>query len=78
MEAVLIISLFVFLMFLGIPIATSLGVAAVTTIMYFNLGIGMLGRNFVSGIASFPLLAIPFFVLAGTILQKAGLAAKIA
>ncbi len=78
MEAVLIISLFVFLMFLGIPIATSLGVAAVTTIMYFDLGIGMLGRNFVSGIASFPLLAIPFFVLAGTILQKAGLAAKIA
>ncbi|MCP4397312.1 MAG: TRAP transporter large permease [bacterium] len=78
MEAVVIILLFVFLMFLGIPIATSLGVAAVTTIMYFNLGIGMLGRNFVSGIASFPLLAIPFFVLAGTILQKAGLAAKIA
>ena len=78
MEAVLIILLFVILMFLGIPIATSLGVAAVTTILYFNLGIGMLGRNFVSGIASFPLLAIPFFVLAGTILQKAGLAAKIA
>ncbi|PID56189.1 C4-dicarboxylate ABC transporter permease [candidate division KSB3 bacterium] len=78
MEAILIILLFVLLMFLGIPIATSLGVAAVTTILYFNLGIGMLGRNFVSGIASFPLLAIPFFVLAGTILQKAGLAAKIA
>ena len=78
MEALLIMLVFLGLMVLGIPIGTSLGVAAVTTIMYFNLGIGMLGRNFVSGIASFPLLAIPFFVLAGTILQKAGLAAKIA
>ncbi|PIE33470.1 C4-dicarboxylate ABC transporter permease [candidate division KSB3 bacterium] len=78
MEAILILLLFLVLMILGVPIGTSLGVAAVTTIMYFNLGIGMLGRNVVSGIASFPLLAIPFFVLAGTILQKAGLAAKIA
>jgi C4-dicarboxylate transporter DctM subunit len=38
----------------------------------------MLGVNFSSGIASFPLLAIPFFVLAGVILEKAGLAATIA
>jgi C4-dicarboxylate transporter DctM subunit len=78
MEALLIMVVFVLLMAVGVPIGTSLGIAAIGTIMYFNLGIGMLGRNFVSGIASFPLLAIPFFVLAGTILQKAGLAAKIA
>jgi C4-dicarboxylate transporter DctM subunit len=78
MEALVIMILFVVLMTVGIPIGTSLGVAAVSTILYFNLGIGMLGRNFVSGIASFPLLAIPFFVLAGTILQRARLAAKIA
>jgi C4-dicarboxylate transporter DctM subunit len=38
----------------------------------------MLGLNFYSGISSFPLLAIPFFVLSGVILQKAGLAAHIA
>jgi C4-dicarboxylate transporter DctM subunit len=78
METLLIILLFVILMAVGVPIGTSLGIAGVVTIISFDLGIGMLGRNFVSGIASFPLLAIPFFVLAGTILQKAGLAAKIA
>ncbi|MBU2550174.1 MAG: TRAP transporter large permease, partial [Proteobacteria bacterium] len=43
-----------------------------------DLGIEMLGVNFSSGIASFPLLAIPFFVLAGVILERAGLAATIA
>jgi C4-dicarboxylate transporter DctM subunit len=78
MEIVLISLVFLILMALGLPIGTSLGMAAVITIFQFDLGIGMLGVNFSSGIASFPLLAIPFFVLAGVILEKAGLAATIA
>ncbi|MDP4855836.1 MAG: TRAP transporter permease, partial [Desulfobacterales bacterium] len=78
MEAVVIGAIFMVLMFLGVPIGTALGIAGVVTIYQFNLGIGMLGVNFLNGIASFPLLAIPFFVLAGVILEKARLAAKIA
>lgn len=77
--ATLVISVvFVVLVALGIPIGTCLGVAAVITLLKFHLGAGMLGMNFCAGIASFPLLAIPFFVLAGVILEKAGLAATIA
>lgn len=78
MDVLLISTVFLVLMFLGVPIGTSLGVAGVATIYQFDLGIEMLGVNFSSGIASFPLLAIPFFVLAGVILDKAGLAATIA
>jgi C4-dicarboxylate transporter, DctM subunit len=78
MEAIVIFSAFVIFMAMGMPIGTALGIAAVLTVYWFDLGIGMLGMNFVSGIASFPLLAIPFFVLAGVILEKAGLAATIA
>jgi len=78
MEILVITLTFLFFMAIGIPIGTSLGVAAAVTIYYFELGIGMLGVNFSTGIASFPLLAIPFFVLAGVILEKAGLAATIA
>lgn len=78
METLLISALFLVLMVLGIPIGTALGISAVITIYQFDLGIGMLGVNFASGIASFPLLAIPFFVLAGVILEQAGLAATIA
>ncbi|MBW1981765.1 MAG: TRAP transporter large permease [Deltaproteobacteria bacterium] len=74
---VISVTLMVF-MFLGVPIGTCLGMAALITIYFFNLGIEMLGVNFISGIASFPLLAIPFFVLAGVILERAGLAATIA
>jgi C4-dicarboxylate transporter DctM subunit len=76
---ILVISLaFLILMALGLPIGTSLGIAAVITVYHFDLGIGMLGVNFSSGIASFPLLAIPFFVLAGVILEQTGLAGTIA
>ncbi|XPV75813.1 MAG: TRAP transporter large permease [Desulfovibrio sp.] len=78
MEFILILVLFFILMIIGAPIGTSLGVSAVATIMYFDLGAEMLGVNFASGIASFPLLAIPFFVLAGVILQRAGIAGHIA
>ncbi len=78
MEVLLIGAVFLVLMVLGVPIGTSLGVAGVVTIYQFDLGIEMLGVNFSSGIASFPLLAIPFFVLAGVILDRAGLAATIA
>ena len=78
MEALVIFLTFLALMALGAPIGTSLGIAAVITVYQFDLGIAMLGVNFSSGIASFPLLAIPFFVLAGVILEKAGLAATIA
>jgi C4-dicarboxylate transporter DctM subunit len=78
MEVAVITVVFLLLMAFGLPIGTALGIAGVVTIYYFDLGIGMLGVNFSSGIASFPLLAIPFFVLAGVILEKAGLAATIA
>ena len=78
MEIALISLSFLLLMFLGVPIGTALGASAVVTIWQFDLGIEMLGVNFSSGIASFPLLAVPFFVLAGVILERAGLAAYIA
>lgn len=78
MEVAVISIIFLLLMTFGLPIGTALGIAGVVTIYHFDLGIGMLGVNFASGIASFPLLAIPFFVLAGVILEKAGLAATIA
>ncbi len=78
MAAGLAIGLFVLLMLAGIPIAVALGVSGLAVLASFDLGYQMAGANFVSSIASFPLLAIPFFVLAGVILERAGLAARIA
>ncbi|NIA10115.1 MAG: TRAP transporter large permease subunit, partial [Nitrospiraceae bacterium] len=76
--ATLLLVLFLVLLFIGVPIAVALGFSAAITIILYHMGIVMISRNFYAGIASFPLLAIPFFVLAGMILEKARLAAKIA
>ncbi|HBA85355.1 MAG TPA: C4-dicarboxylate ABC transporter permease [Verrucomicrobia bacterium] len=78
MEALILMLLFLVLMLLGIPIGTALGVSGFAALFMFDLGYQMAGVNFVSGIASFPLLAIPFFVLAGVIFERAGLATGIA
>ena len=78
MAAFLLLAVFLVLLLSGTPIAIALGVAGVVTLSCFHLGVQMTGTNFSSAIASFPLLAIPFFVLAGIILQRAGLAARIA
>lgn len=78
MAATCLMGLLLLLIVLGIPIGTALGVAGVATLAVFGLGVQMTGANFVSSMASFPLLAIPFFVLAGVILEKARLAARIA
>lgn len=78
MAASLLLLVFIFLVLLGIPIGTALGVSGTGALLVFDLGFSLTGPNFVAGIASFPLLAIPFFVLAGVILQRAGLASRIA
>jgi C4-dicarboxylate transporter DctM subunit len=78
MEIVLLFIIFIVLLAVGAPIGTSLGVAAIVTILHYHLGIQMIEMNFISGIGGFPLLAIPFFVLAGMFFQQSGLARTIA
>jgi C4-dicarboxylate transporter DctM subunit len=78
LAAITLFAVFFVLLLVGIPIGTALGVAGLLVLTIFDMGWQMGGVNFIHGIASFPLLAIPFFVLAGVILQRAGLAAIIA
>ncbi len=76
--AVVLLLTFVILLIIGVPIAVALGSTALAVIIMYKLGVVMISRNFYAGIASFSLLAIPFFVLAGMIMDKARLAEKIA
>ena len=62
---------------LRVPIAVSLGFAAMMVVWIWNLGIDVVSYNFFAGIAKFPLTAIPFFILAGVIMEKAKIAEKI-
>ncbi|OGL14818.1 MAG: C4-dicarboxylate ABC transporter permease [Candidatus Rokubacteria bacterium RIFCSPLOWO2_12_FULL_69_21] len=69
----LLFGLFFLLLFLGAPIVTSIGVSALLFLWQYNLGIQVTAANVYANIAKFPLLAIPFFILAGYVMDKAGL-----
>ncbi|OGK85089.1 MAG: C4-dicarboxylate ABC transporter permease [Candidatus Rokubacteria bacterium GWA2_70_23] len=62
---------FFLLLFLGVPIVTSIGLTALLFLWQFNLGIQVTAANVYANIAKFPLLAIPFFILAGFVMDRA-------
>src|SRR4051812_11952627 len=65
-------------MALGMPIAFALivcGVGLMSTIGMFDSQ--LVAQNVINGADSFPLMAIPFFMLAGEVMNKGGLARRI-
>ena len=72
-----LIILFLIPLIMRVPIALSLGFSALAVVWKWDMGIDMLSYNFFAGIAKFPLLAIPFFILAGYIMERAGIASRI-
>ena len=76
---VLIIS-FVFLLVVGVPIAYSIGVAGVLTMLTSIDSLPAFttyAQRMATGLDSFALLAIPFFILAGNIMNKGGIALRL-
>ncbi len=65
--------LFLLLLVVGVPILTSVGVTALLFLWTFNLGLQVTASNVYANIAKFPLLAIPFFILAGFVMDRVGL-----
>jgi len=70
MAALLVFGVFIVLVIFGTPIGLALGAAGIGAITNFNLGIAMISRNFEANISKFPLIAIPFFILAGILMEK--------
>jgi TRAP-type transport system large permease protein len=65
-------------MALGIPIAFSLLLSGVALMWHLNLfDAQILAQNVINGADSFPLLAVPFFMLAGEIMNVGGLSRRI-
>ena len=73
---VLFVLLAILLIF-GVPIAVALGLASLAYIMIEGLPDVVLIHNMINGIDSFPLLAIPFFILAGHLMNTGGITARI-
>ncbi|WP_306145724.1 TRAP transporter large permease [Roseibium sp. MMSF_3412] len=71
---------FALLMILGVPIAFSIGLSAFATFllfMSFDQSVYIVAQQVASGLDSFTLLAIPFFILAGNIMNRGGIAMRL-
>ncbi|WP_151448242.1 TRAP transporter large permease [Lacisediminimonas profundi] len=68
---------FAILLAIGAPLAVALGVTGSAVILLEGLGIMSVPTNAYNGVAKYPLLALPVFVLAGMIFERAGVAARI-
>ena len=80
MEVLVLVASFVILLVIGVPIAFSIGIAGVLTML---MSIDALpafttyAHRMATGLDSFALLAIPFFVLAGGIMNSGGIAQRL-
>lgn len=68
--------LFFVLLFLRVPVAFALGLSSLYAMWAIGFGLDLVGDLLASGISKFSLLAIPFFILAGTLMGTVGIAER--
>jgi len=71
------ILVFLFLLFLGLPVAFVLLGAAVSGLLIMGMPLGIIMRRLFTGIDTFVYLAIPLFILTGNVMAKAGIMRRI-
>ncbi|MBX4870932.1 TRAP transporter large permease [Rhizobium lentis] len=77
MELWILFGVFTTLMLIGTPIAFCLGVASFATVLYMGLPPLVVFQRLNSGMSVFSLLAIPFFIYAGDLMVRGGIASRI-
>jgi tripartite ATP-independent transporter DctM subunit len=77
MELTVLTLSFLALLVIGVPVAFSIGLASVATVMYAGLPVAVVFQKMVGGMQIFSFLAIPFFVFAGELMLYGGIAQRI-
>ena len=78
MENLILFGTFAILLFLRVPIGVSLGMAVVAFLSYTGTQpLTYLASNMWTALDSFPLMAIPFFILAGALMEGGGLSRRL-
>ena len=77
MDTIILLGSFLVLILIGMPVAYSLGLAALIGAIWIELPIDAVMIAISSGVNKFSLLAIPFFVLAGAIMAEGGMSRRL-
>ena len=73
----MLIVLLLVLVALGVPVSFALGLSGVVFFITHDIKLVTFAQNFAVGIDSFSLLAAPFFILVGNIMNESGITKKI-
>jgi TRAP-type C4-dicarboxylate transport system permease large subunit len=74
----LLIGSFIALMLIGVPVAISMAAASILYLVVYGIAPDMIViQRMILGVESFPLLAVPFFILAGNLMNIAGVTGRI-
>ncbi len=77
MTALFLLTALFILLFIGVPVAVSLGLASVLTMLFFgDQSLLSSSQKFFHTMQVYPLLAVPFFILAGTFMTTGGVAKR--
>lgn len=77
MTALFLLTALFVLLFIGVPVAVSLGLASILTMLFFgDQTLLSSSQKFFHTMQVYPLLAVPFFILAGTFLTTGGVAKR--
>lgn len=80
LAGIIMIASVVIMLVIGVPIGISIGASsalAMITILPFHVGVITCAQKMFTGVNSFSLLAIPFFILAGNIMNNGGIAVRL-
>ena len=77
MSGILLFGSFFLLLLLGVPICVSLGVSSVVGLLASGFDLSMLPSTIYASVCKYALLAVPFFVLAGSIMEYSGISEKL-
>lgn len=74
----LLVGGFLVLMLIGVPVAVSMAAASVLYLVIYGVAPDIIAaQRMIAGVESFPLLAVPFFILAGNLMNIAGVTGRI-
>ena len=73
----LVMVLFLALIFLGMPIAATIGISTLVGFMASNIGLIQLTQICFTGLNNFTYIAIPLFILAGLIMERGGISQRL-
>jgi len=65
------------LLILGVPVAFSLGLASIATMFYLDIPMVVAFQRMAAGVNVFALMAIPFFIYAGELMNQSGIAERL-